>query len=381
LAVIVAIAAMALELWQQPEPLPPAQAVWPVAQTLTGPLVLKAEGLIPQPPHARAAHASTLLALPLDRPGSVLNSANDAVQAFWFAGKKENAPDVQIAMSAFDRATQQWSAPRFVVNRERTGSFLGYRLRRLGNPVVWRDTLGRNHLFVVANFLGGWASSRILHLRQDAPNAVSGADFVPQRTLPLSWFWSFSFLVRSSPLPLADGGMMLPVHFELGRHYPMAVRFDEKGGFRGMTRISRGPTALQPTLVARGATEWMAYMRSSIDRYHKVQVARTTDSGRHWEDLPPLHLDNYDSSIVGLALCPGRMVLAYNPRMGRSELLLAQSQNGADWTRVATLEQSEDDGRKHEFSYPALAWVDNSLWVSYTHERKAIAWQRFEVTP
>ena len=378
-AVCVAAAAMALDLRQQAAyfsgslfaplssvALLPAQAIWPLMRTpqsLTGPLTLKASGFIPQPPGAPAAHASTLLALP----------ANDAdvVQAFWFAGRKENAPDVQIAMSAYNRAKQQWTAPRFVVNRQAVVRFLGYRLRRIGNPVVWRDTLGRNHLFVVANFMGGWASSRILHLRQGATNDEN-ADFAPLRTLPLSWFWNYSFLVRSLPLQLADGGMMLPVYFELGRYYPMALRFDGNGEFRGMTRISTEPTALQPTLVARSASEWLAFMRSSADGAHKVQVARTSDGGRHWEDLPPLRLDNYDSSVIGLALCPGRMILAYNPSVGRSSLTLAQSGDGLDWRRVTTLEQSEDDGKKHESSYPAMAWADDGLWISYTHERRAI---------
>ena len=34
-----------------------------------------------------------------------------------------------------------------------------------------------------------------------------------------------------------------------------------------------------------------------------------------------------------------------------------------------------------EFSYPALAWADDSLWVSYTVDRQRLAWQRFAVAP
>jgi predicted neuraminidase len=34
-----------------------------------------------------------------------------------------------------------------------------------------------------------------------------------------------------------------------------------------------------------------------------------------------------------------------------------------------------------EYSYPALAWADDSLWVSYTDQRRSIAWQRFSFSP
>jgi predicted neuraminidase len=34
-----------------------------------------------------------------------------------------------------------------------------------------------------------------------------------------------------------------------------------------------------------------------------------------------------------------------------------------------------------EFSYPAMAWSDNSLWVSYTHQRTHIRWQRWQTAP
>jgi predicted neuraminidase len=33
-----------------------------------------------------------------------------------------------------------------------------------------------------------------------------------------------------------------------------------------------------------------------------------------------------------------------------------------------------------EYSYPALAWADQSLWVSYTDQRQSIAWQRFSLS-
>ena len=205
-------ALLALDMWPRgPVPVEP-KGVWPAVAGV-GPdsrLVVKAGGVIPMPVNTPAAHASTLLAMPAGHPSAML--------AFWFAGSRESAPDVQIAASHFDRATQQWSAARFVVSRNQGRHRLGFGVRRLGNPVAWRDAQGRIHLFVVATGLGGWAAGRILHLRQvDEGRDFSQLEFKTVRVLPLSWLWNTSHLVRTMPLSLADGGMILPAYFEIGR--------------------------------------------------------------------------------------------------------------------------------------------------------------------
>ncbi|MDP3700208.1 MAG: sialidase family protein [Hylemonella sp.] len=357
----------AVECWQRAPASVAPQAVWPSgAQAATGRLVLQAAGRVPMPVNTPAAHASTLLAMPPDHPA--------ALQAYWFAGSRESGPDVQIAMSRFDRASQQWSPAAYVVNRQSAADTLGFGLRRLGNPVAWRDAQGRTHLFVVATGLGGWAAGRILHLRQDAPHEP----FQPLRVLPLSWVWNTSHLVRAMPLPLADGGMVLPVYFEIGVKYPVALRFDAAGEFRGMTRMSQRRDLLQPTLLARSETEWLALLRDNrADR--KLRAVLTHDGGRSWLDLPDPGPANPDAAVAGLALRSDLMFLAHNPRAeSRAQLVLSQSRDGLEWTVLETLAQAAP-GR--EMSYPSMAWADDSLWVSYTEQRQAIAWQRFMLVP
>ncbi len=330
-------------------------------------LVIKSQGLLPMPAHTPAAHASSLLAMPATHAASVM--------AFWFAGDRESAPDVQIAQSQFDRMAQSWTPARFVVNRHGAGDQLGFGLRRLGNPVAWLDARGKIHLFVVATGLGGWAAARIVHLVQkDTPNAADPLAFEPMRVLPLSWLWNTSFLARTAPMPLVDGGMVLPVYFELGRKYPVALRFDARGEFKGMTRVSSQTHLLQPTLLAMGESNWLALMRDNRLSGH-VAVAETTDGGQTWRDMPDLALINPDSSIAGLALSPQFQVLAHNSSPGSRRVLdLSQSTHGRDWTLVQNLAKGDE---KAEFSYPAMVWAEGSLWVSYTDHRRVIAWQRF----
>ncbi|MDD5333674.1 MAG: exo-alpha-sialidase [Rhodoferax sp.] len=355
-------------LWRAPVPAPPS-AVWPTGVNVPADslLVVRAQGKIPVPANTPAAHASSLLALPAPHPSALL--------AFWFAGKRESAADVQIAAAQFDRATQQWSAARFVVNRQVLGRQLGFGVRRLGNPVAWRDGQGRIHLFVVATGLGGWAAARIVHLRQgNQGQDFAALSFETLRALPLSWLWNTSFLVRTAPLPLKDGGMVLPVHFELGIKYPVALRFDANGEFRGMVRISSRKHLLQPTLLMMSESHWLALLRNQRPA-GKIAVAQTLNGGQSWTDLPDLPLHNPDSSVAGLALAPARMLLAHNSSpQDRTAMDLSVSADGRDWVLAQALAHGSGSA---EYSYPALAWADDSLWVSYTDQRREIAWQRF----
>ena len=349
-----------------PAPLPTAQATWlapelPPSATWR----LQTAGRIPQPAGMPAAHASSLLG------GS--KDSGVLIHAYWFAGSRESGPDVQIITSALDRASQQWSEPKAMVSRESLGRALGFGVRRIGNPLAWRDTQGRVHLFVVGTGLGGWAAGRIVHLLQDEAQG----EFHTLQVLPLSWLWNTSHLVRAMPLALADGGMVLPVYFELGKKYPVALRFDREGVFRGMVRMSSRGGLLQPTLLMQTSTRWLALLRDGGPG-HRVHAVQTNDGGQHWQDLPDLDLDNPDASITGLGLAPQVMALAHNlGAASRERLALSRSADGLHWQTVDMVAQAEGS----EFSYPSMLWHEGSLWVSYTDQRRSIAWQRFMPLP
>ena len=369
LALLLLGSALLLDLWQRPATPAAAQAVFPAAAfgALAPSLKPQAAGKIPMPSDAAAAHASNLLAMPAGHPA--------ALTAFWFAGDRESAPNVQIAASQFDRTSQRWLPARYVVDRHVMGEQLGFGLRRLGNPVAWLDASGRLHLFVVATGWGGWAAARILHLVQSsAGNDLASLELVPVRVLPLSWLWNTSFLVRNSPLPLADGGMVLPAHFEIGLKYPVALRFDKAGEFLGMVRLSQRTHMLQPTLLAQTPSDWVALMRDTRPNGH-ITVAQTQDGGVHWTDLPDLALVNPDAAVAGMALAPQQMVLAHNTSPhSRDQLDLSASVDALRWSPLQALEHGQEGD---EYSYPAMTWADGSLWVSYTDHRRSIAWQRF----
>ena len=320
------------------------------------------------PPNTPSAHASSLA--PLSSRNSSL------VAAAWFAGERESAADVRIAFSSFDKTDQHWTPATFVVDRHQLGSQLGFGVRRLGNPVLWLDDEDRLHLFVVGTGVGGWATSRIIHLQQtDDTRDTQHPRFEPSAILPLSWLWNMSHLVRNAPLVLSDGAVALPVYFELGSKYPALARLDRNGQFHGITRISRKTQLLQPALLPLSERHWLAYMRMSGGS-QRIALAETLDAGAHWQDQPDMALPNPNASVAAVN-ADGIHALTYNPSShGRDSLVTATAADGRAWQIASELARGTTGD---EYSYPAMLWHDDALWISYTDRRRQIAWQRFTI--
>lgn len=351
---------------------------------------------IPVPADTPAAHASFLLA---DKDGNL--------RAFWFAGSRESGADVQIVMAARPHGADVWSQPAVAVNRHTASEALGLGgwIRRLGNPVAWMDAQGRTHLYVVATGLGGWAASRVLHLVQMPqklqtsvrPELVEGASFKPIGFLPLSPFFNLSTLVRGTPIPMQDGGVMLPAYFELGIKYPIAIRLDSHGELvqsrDAVVRMAGTMMSLQPTVAVASQHSATAYLRDNSDD-RKLRFVQTTDGGKSWQNVPSSQgvvgeagadfVINPDSSVAAVRLNSGSgavdggvTLLIHNPQTsGRHRLVVEASSDGLrGFKRLATLEYEPEklEGVEfNEYSYPSAVVVGDQLHVSYTYQKRFI---------
>ena len=331
---------------------------------------------IPMPANTPAAHASFLLA---DKSGG-----QDRLRAFWFAGSRESGPDVQIVASEFLNGT--WTPPSVVVNRHTVFAELGLGswIRRLGNPVAWIDRQGRTHLYVVATGLGGWAASRVLHLRQESSQA-----FKPIGFLQLSPLFNLSHLVRGAPVPMQDGGVLLPVYFEMGLKYPAAVRLDQDGDLvqsrDAVVPMAGNLKSLQPTVVVASESNATAYLRDNSDQ-KKLRFVQTADGGKNWHDVPSSQgavgdtgadfVINPDSSALALRVAD-QTLLIHNPQTsGRHRLVIEGSKDGLrGFRRLATLEYEPErlEGVEfNEYSYPSAVVIGKQLHVSYTYQKHFI---------
>ena len=306
-----------------------------------------------------SAHASSLAVGP---DGSVLVA--------WFAGTREGAADVRIEMAriADGRDPVRWTA----LTREQLQSGLRRSIRKLGNPVLSRDSAGTLHLFVVSVSVGGWSGSAINHLS----STDDGRTWSMPRRLILSPLLNFSSLVRAPAVQLADGGLGLPAYHECVTKWPLWTRLDAQGNVTSSVRMPQPGPALQPAVAPLSSESAVAVLRRGRASSPRVLACRTEDGGVSWLGAPDTGIPNPDSGVALVRLRDGTLLLACNPLEGGRHLLqLFHSRDGGStWSPGAVVERGSEG---EEFSYPALLEdASGAVHLSYTRNRKGIVVQR-----
>lgn len=350
-APLVFVAGLAAALARSPWPAEPAFVPPPAPAPSVLPAEFQSELL---PTAAPAAHAASLAQLEDGR-----------IAAAWFAGSREGAADVAVWFSTLER--DGWSPPRPIAERESTARATLSHVRKIGNPVLYAEG-GRLHLWYVSASVGGWAGSSVNH----SVSEDGGATWSAPAKLATSPLFNISTLVRTPPLPMADGGLGLPIYHEfLGKHGEW-LRLSPDGRIVAKERIPEPVAALQPAVVALDGQRALAWLRDAGPGPGRVRAAATRNGGRSWETLPPLPIGNPNSSIAALRLPSGRLLLAGNPAEGRSRLVLWLSEDeGKTWRQARMVEK--DDGQDVEFSYPALLLAsDGRIHLAWTWRRQGI---------
>jgi len=273
-----------------------------------------------------SVHASSLVEL------------NDGrIRAFWFAGSREGAKDVEIVSAVFDPIKDTWSQEQSVVNRVDTERGLLRYVKKLGNPVAQRAPDGTLWLFYVTVSLGGWAGSSITALTSKDDGDTWSA---PQRLIT-SPFINISTLIKGTPFMYSDGTMGLPVYHEFIGKFSELLRLSVDGEVIDKQRMSAGRATLQPVMMIQDAQQALVLMRRSGSSPARVIKTMTKDAGQHWAALQPSTLANPDAAISGAVLADGQMLTVLNNlESGRDVLSLAvSSDHGATWKSIYKLEE------------------------------------------
>lgn len=311
-------------------------------------------------------HAATLVAL----------DERQAL-AFWFAGSREGAADVVVLRSLFDG--QRWLPAQPVLTAQTLSKLIQRDVRKLGNPVAWRDAEGRLHLVVVNVTLGGWAMSRLAHLRSDDLGlSFSGAD-----DWVTSPWWNVSTLVRHPPQPLPDGTLLLPVYHEFALKRPELLHLSASGQLLSRWRMAAGPQLLQPAIASDADPRHLiAVMRSGDAARAHVYQQESTNGGQTWTAPQPTNLPNPDASVAMVSWPQQRAwLMAYNPEQTtRKRLALAMrfwDDPEGEWRPVPGVELTE----ALEASYPSLIVRGGRIDLIYTRDRREIAHLQFQACP
>lgn len=355
--IVLAIAGLAIAAWRAPREGPPrfalAASVPPRATgTAHGATGI---GVVDLPATVPSAHASTLV-----------ECGDGDILAAWFAGTREGARDIAIHMARLSggRVVDHWVS----LTREQLADATHRTVRKLGNPVLWLAPDGSLRLFVTSVGVGGWSGSGITHLRSND----LGRSWQEARRLVLAPFLDLGTLVRTPPVPLEDGGVLLPCYREFIHKHGIAVRIAPDARVIGSAPMPAASRSLQPAVAATGALEAVAVLRCGDGALRRVLRTRTGDGGASWDMARPTEVPNPDSSVALVRLGDGSLLMAANPaERGRARLVLLRSTDGgSSWAESAEVERGDE---RAEYSYPTLMVArDGTVYLSYTMRRESI---------
>ena len=345
------VLAVGAAAWRAPAPAAPEFSRAPSAAASRAPASFVAAML---PTAAPSAHAATLAELPDGR-----------LAAAWFAGTREGAADVAVWFATLDAGV--WSTPQAIATREGTAAATLAYVRKIGNPVLYAEG-DRLHLWFVSVAIGGWAGSMLNH----SVSGDGGRTWAPPVRLQTSPFLNISTLVRAPPLPLADGGLGLPVYHEFIAKYGEWLRLAADGRIVDKGRMALDRRALQPAVAALDERHALAILRDGGPAPGRIRSATSDDGGRQWTAASALPLPNPNASVAMLRLHGGHLLIAGNGASNRNELLLWISDDaGKNWRPAPTVESVAD--AEAEFSYPALLQArDGRIHLAYTWRRQGI---------
>jgi predicted neuraminidase len=304
---------------------------------------------------------------------SLTSLRNGNLLAVWYGGSREGGRDVRIYRSIFNQKTGEWEKESPLTGPAETEADLARHIRKLGNPTLVTDATGKVWLFYVTVSVGGWSGGSINY----RTSMDDGAHFGPAKRLVTTPFFNISTLVRTTPILYQDGTLGLPVYHELFGKFAELLRIGPDGTALDKIRISWGRSSLQPSIVPIDGIRGMAFLRYSGEETPKrILTSYTADGGQSWSPTEKLTFPNPNSSVMGLRLHDGTLLLVFNnSEKNRGDLSLAKSvDNGKQWKIVHTFESTTLSANENrELSYPSLIQAEDlTIHLLYSSNRKQI---------
>lgn len=295
-------------------------------------------------------HASTLIHL-----------KNGEFIAAWFGGTEEGADDVGIWMTK--GRPGQWKKP-FEVAKIRNEPHW--------NSVLFQSPSGKIFLFFkVGEEIAQWETW--VKTSDDEGETWSEAHEL------VAGDRGGRGPVRNKPIVLSNGDWLAGASNENGPWNAFFDRSEDQGKTWTATpylEIDReeitGKGIIQPTLWEYPKGHVHALLRSSDGVIFRTD---SKDDGKTWSPAYKTSLANPNSAIDVLQLSGDTLALACNTDDenwgSRGTLILALSyDNGKTWPKKITIESGK---KEDEFSYPAIIGFGDTVAVTYTWQRKKIA--------
>lgn len=309
---------------------------------------------------------------------ALVSENNGSMHAFWYGGTREGATDVSIYTGKLDVKRNQWSKDSILFDRAGISKQLNIFIKKLGNPVAFRDNNGKTWLFFVSVSLGGWAVSSINYVISE-DNAQTWSK--PKR-LVTSPIFNLSTLVKGEPFLYENGNIGLPVYHEMIGKFGELIQLNNDGNVIDKARLSYRRHGMQPIVFPIDEVSARVFLRNATDAIDSTLLETITyDSGKTWVKPFPTNLPNPNAAISGINMSSGEKLLVtnhlYDKRNNLS--LLYKSKNFKTWRVIHQFENQENTAKnEYEYSYPTVKKSeDGDYQILYTWNKKHIKHIRF----
>jgi predicted neuraminidase len=297
-------------------------------------------------------------------PASITQLANGDLYIAYYTGLGEYATDTAVYGARLPQGQTQWTTPVPIADTP---------FRSEGNPVVWQAPDGMVWLFYVVRYGQTWSTSRI-QAKISRDGAVTWSD-------PMLVTMTEGMMVRSRPLALARGDILLPAYLETGQDTEMVgpdscslfFRFDGRlHTWTETNHIHSRIGNIQPAVAQVASDTLVCYCRRGGDYSGRpngrIVRAKSRDGGRTWSDGQETQFKNPNAAVDFLRLKSGNLLLIFNDSVkDRSPLTAALSTDG-DKTypyRRNLIEGPED------YAYPyAIQADDGKIHLVFTSDER-----------
>ena len=295
---------------------------------------------------------------------TVTKTADGGLCAAWFGGTKESDSNVRIWTAV--RENGVWSAPRKVESGENVAHW---------NPVLYTRENGEILLFYkVGEIIPEWRTYFCV-------SKDGGKSFGESRELVKGDVGGRG-PVKNKPIKLSDGTLLAPASTETPELWSCFIDVSCDDGLTFTkaavpvpveNNFAKRLTMIQPTLWESKVGCVHALCRTNRGFAYRTD---SSDFGRSWCEPYITPVPNNNSGLDLTRLDNGTLALVSNPTArARTPLTLSFSDNnGVTFSHALTLEDTEG-----EYSYPAIIADGSTLYITYTYQRKSIAFVTVEL--
>jgi predicted neuraminidase len=297
-------------------------------------------------------------------PASITQLANGDLYLAYYTGSGEYADDTAVYGTRLPKGTSAWTRPVPIADTP---------YRSEGNPVVWQAPDGKVWLFYVVRYGKTWSTS-LIQAKISRDGARTWSD-------PMLVTLKQGMMVRSRPLALPNGDILLPAYHETGHDTEVVgadscslfFRFDAKRHTWTPTKgIGSRLGNIQPAVDRVKDDLLVCYCRRGGDYSGRadgrIVRSESRDGGRTWSAGKETAFPNPNAAVDFLRLKSGHLLLLFNDSTrGRSPLTAALSTDG-DRTYPHCRHLIEGPG---DYAYPyAIQAADGKIHLIFTSERR-----------